>query len=101
MTFHHLMTRIGSATELDLLLLLYRSPETFWTAAAACSVLEASEDTVRSSLEKLERAGLIERGKATEAFRYSPALGGDHEAVVELAEAWVHHRNDVLRAIAR
>lgn len=88
MTFRDLMTRIGSAAELDILLLLYRSPETFWTAAAVGSVIEAGEDAVRSSLEKLEVAGLIERGKATEAFRYSPTLDGDHEAVAELAEAW-------------
>ena len=53
--------------------LLRRSPSTYWTASAAATALDMSVESAYEALGTLERAGLLERARATEAFRYAPA----------------------------
>lgn len=53
--------------------LLKRSPSTYWTPSAAATALELTVDAAAEALDTLERAGLLERARATEAFRYAPA----------------------------
>ncbi|HUP60225.1 MAG TPA: hypothetical protein VNA69_07380 [Thermoanaerobaculia bacterium] len=90
---------IRSATEIELLLLLHRSPETFWTPSAAATVVGASELDVRAHFGRFEGAGLIERGRQTDAFRFAPASEENRDAVAALAEAYTDNRRDVLRIV--
>ena len=76
---------LRSRAEIDLLLLLFRSPETFWTPHAAAAVLGCDEDEVRLHLGRLADAGLVDRGKQTDAFRFAPARPRDREVVARLA----------------
>jgi predicted ArsR family transcriptional regulator len=76
---------LRSAAEIDLLLLLFRSPETFWTPHAAAAVLGCDDDAIRLHLGNLADAGLVDRGKQTDAFRFAPARPQDREAVARLA----------------
>lgn len=90
---------IRSATEIEVLLLLYRAPETFWTASAAATVVGAREEDIRAHLGRFDAAGLIERGRQTEAFRFAPGTEETHAAVSALAKAYVDNRSDVLRIV--
>ncbi len=96
----HLIERhIRSATEIEVLLLLYRAPETFWAASAAAAVVGASEQDVRAHFGRFEGAGLIERGRQTDAFRFAPASEEARVAVAALATAYEDNRNEVLRIV--
>ena len=90
---------IRSATEIEVLLLLHRSPETFWTPSAAAAVVGASDLDVRAHFGRFAGAGLIERGRQTDAFRFAPASEEDRAAVAELATAYADNRSDVLRIV--
>lgn len=89
---------LRSATEIELLLLLYRSPETFWTPAAAASVVDTGEQETRAHLGRFAAAGLIERGRESDAFRFAPSSAARRDAVQALAAAYVERRADVLGA---
>ena len=90
---------IRSATEIEVLLLLHRAPETFWAASAAASVVGASDHDVRAHLGRFEGAGLIERGRQTDAYRFAPKSEEARAAVAALAMAYASHRGDVLRIV--
>ncbi len=90
---------LRSATEIEVLLLLYRAPETFWGASAAATVVGASELDVRAHLSRFEGAGLIERGRQTEAFRFAPESDEAFAAVEALAKAYAENRSVVLRIV--
>lgn len=90
---------IRSATEIEVLLLLHRSPETFWTPSAAASVIAAGEQDIRAHFGRFEGAGLVERGRQTDAFRFAPATEEDGRAVAALATAYADRRDDVLRVV--
>jgi hypothetical protein len=89
---------LRSATEIELLLLLHRSPETFWTPAAAASVVNAGEQETRAHFGRFAAAGLIERGRESDAFRFAPSSDERRETVQALAAAYVERRADVLGA---
>ena len=63
---------LESPTVQKTLELLKRSSSTFWTASAAATALELSVDAAADALGALERAGLLERARAIDAFRYAP-----------------------------
>lgn len=65
----HLLTE--SPIALTLLNLLRRSPDTFWTAAAAATAVGITAETAAQALELLDRAGMVERARASNAFRYA------------------------------
>jgi len=90
---------IRSATEIEVLLLLYRGPETFWAAPAAAAVVGAREQDVRAHFGRFEAAGLIERGQQTDAYRFAPASEEARSAVAGLATAYADDRNGVLRIV--
>lgn len=90
---------IRSATEIEVLLLLYRAPDTFWAASAAANVVGASEGDVRAHLGRFEGAGLIERGRQVDAFRFAPRSEEARAAVAALATAYAENRGDVLRVV--
>jgi hypothetical protein len=90
---------IHSLVGLELLLLLHRSPDTYWTAAAAASALGTTEERTAAALESLRRHRLIVEARETEAFRYAPRKSRDREAVEALARAYEQQRVAVLEAV--
>lgn len=91
-------TSIHSVAALELLLLLHRSPDTFWTAAAAAATLGASEERMSTALQWLQRQGLVEPARETVAFRYAPKREADRGTVDALAAAYEQQRLAVLDA---
>lgn len=92
-------TSLSSAAALELLLLLHRSPDTYWTATAAAATLGASEERMSAALQSLQRHGLVEQARQTVAFRYAPRKDEDGHAVDALASAYEHQRLAVLEAV--
>jgi hypothetical protein len=90
---------LRSSIEVELLLLLSRSAETFWSASAAAAVIGADTRDTRAHLTRFMAAGLVERSKQTEAFRFAPATPERRSAVASLSEYWSTSREEVLRAI--
>ncbi|HEX2120209.1 MAG TPA: hypothetical protein VHL59_01075, partial [Thermoanaerobaculia bacterium] len=84
---------------LELLLLLHRSPDTYWTATAAAATLGASEERMSAALQSLHRHGLLEQARETVSFRYAPRKDEDRRAVDALASAYDHQRVAVLDAV--
>lgn len=90
---------IRSATELDVLLLLYRAPETYWGPSAAAAVVGAREEVIRAHLGRFEAAGLIQRGRNCNAYRFAPDSEDVRAAVEALATIYSDDRNEVLRIL--
>lgn len=97
---HALITRaVHSSAALELLLLLHRSPDTYWTPTAAAATLDASEERMSEALQALRRHGLVEQARETVAFRHAPRNEDDRRAVDALASAYEHQRLAVLDAV--
>ncbi len=92
-------TSLSSAAALELLLLLHRSPDTYWTATAAAATLGASEERISAALQSLQRNGLLEQARETVAFRYAPRNDEARRAVEALASAYDHQHVAVLDAV--
>ena len=78
---------IHSMAALELLLLLHRSADTYWTVAAAASTLAAPEERIAV------------QARETVAFRYAPRSEAGREAVDALASAYEQQRLAVLEAV--
>jgi len=92
-------TSLSSAAALELLLLLHRSPDTYWTATAAAARLGASEERMAAAFQSLRLHGLVEQARETVAFRYAPRKDEDRQAVEALASAYDRQRVAVLDAV--
>ena len=92
-------TLVSSAADLELLLLLHRSPDTYWSATAAAATLGASEERMYAALQSLQQRGLVEQARETVAFRYRPRKDEDRRAVDALASADDQQRVAVLEAV--
>ena len=92
-------TSVSSADALELLLLLHRSPETYWTATAAAATLGASQERMYAALQSLQQRGLVEQARETVAFRYRPRNDEDRRAVDALASADDQQRVAVREAV--
>lgn len=75
-----------SAAEIELLQLLSRSPETFWSPSAAANVIGVDEREIAMSFVRFEREGLLERGRQSDAYRFAPERDEDREAIARLTE---------------
>jgi predicted ArsR family transcriptional regulator len=69
----------------DVLALLHRSPDTFWTPQAIAHRLGLHEDAVKRTLEALLGAGLIVEASGTIAYRFAPRERG---ALLAFADAF-------------
>jgi hypothetical protein len=99
-----LARQIPSPTGLKALLLLRRSPETYWTPAAAAVAIEVPQEHVADAMMRMEAADLLERASGTVAFRYNPGTPMLRDAIDRLAVVYEENRNavlDVLRAAHR
>lgn len=90
---------IDTLAALEMLLLLRRSPETFWTADAAADQLGITRDTAYFTAGRLHTSGLLARAAATAAYRFAPPDANDRRRVDRLAAQYEQDRAAVLNAI--
>lgn len=91
---------IDSAEELDLLLLLHRTPDRTWDAASASQVVYSVPQSTSDRLITLAGKGLVraEPGTPT-AYRYAPASPELREAVDSLAAVYRARRAEVVSLV--
>lgn len=87
-----------SVESLEIVMLLRRSPDTFWGPPAVAEQLGIPLEVTRTKLEALLRRGVLTVGEQTGAFRYAPAaaIGG---AIDELSVEYTERRANVINAI--
>jgi len=88
---------IKSAWSLELLLLLYRDPQLWWTGEALVRELRGSEHLVNESVAALAAAGVVELGET--GVRYGPQSSELGTLVTALVELYGQKPLAVLRAI--
>jgi hypothetical protein len=88
---------IKSAWSLELLLLLYRDPQLWWTGEALVRELRGSEHLVNESVAALAAAGVVELGET--GTRYGPQSSELGTLVTALVELYGQKPLAVLRAI--
>jgi hypothetical protein len=89
---------IDSVESLELLFLLRRSPETFWTADAAAQQIGIAPQISSRKLARLADAKLLVRGRETGAYRFAP-VGEALPSIDELADEYAERRAGVINAI--
>jgi hypothetical protein len=92
---------IDAAEQLDILLLLHRQPGRALDADAVAAAVYTVGPAAQRRLEALEAHGLLaaDRAGAAPAWRYAPRDGALSRAVDALAEAYRHHRVDVINLV--
>jgi hypothetical protein len=90
---------IDSVETLELLLLLRRSPDAFWSSEAAAQQLGIRAALSAKKLAQLGGHKLLVRGAETGAYRYAPADDAMRAVVDELAAAYDEQRIVVINAI--
>lgn len=88
-----------SVESVELVMLLRRSPQTFWAPAAMAEQLGIREDVARRKLDALSRGGILAVGSETGAFRYAPKDDDIRSGVDELAAAYAEQRVNVINTI--
>lgn len=98
---HFIADSIDSAEELDLLLLLHRTPDRAWDAETASQVVYSVPQSTRDRLVALARKGLAREqpGAAGGAFRYAPATAELTGVVEELASVYRERRAEVVSLV--
>lgn len=89
---------IDSIETLEILLLLERSPETYWMASAIESHLGIKTGTAEKRLQGLLQNGFIVKG-ASRGYRFSPENETQNAAVAELATAYTARRVSVVNMV--
>ncbi len=84
---------------LELLLLLHRSADTYWTVSAAASTLGVPVEGIATALQSLRRHGLLVQAREAVAFRYAPRSDAGRDAVEALASTYEQQRLAVLEAV--
>jgi hypothetical protein len=92
---HH----FDSIESVEIVLLLRRSPQTFWAAEAVAEHLHVRPELVRAKLEALRKGGILAMGEQTGAFRYAPADERIGATVDELAAVYTDRRMEVINTI--
>jgi hypothetical protein len=95
-----LKEHIRSVAELEVLLLLHRQHEHWWTAEAVNEELRMSLQSAQDCLSHLHGAKLLERSQDQPAsFRLEPALAGGEAVIGQLAEHFKLRVSSVIDAI--
>ena len=89
---------IDSIETLEILLLLQRSPDTFWRPAAVGSHLGMGEGTAEKRLAGLLGRELVTKGTSG-GYRYTPKDDEVREHVSALAAAYAEQRAAVVNAV--
>jgi hypothetical protein len=89
---------IESVEKLEILLLLVRQPERFWSARDIFQQIQSSPASVEHRLDELHRAGLLEK-EAAGSFRFQPVSAESRKRALSLQEAYDNRRIKVIEAI--
>ena len=84
----------------ELLLLLRRTPDTFWSADAAAQKLGIRADLASRKLSRLVDAKLVVRGRDTGAYRYAPGSDAVRALIDRIADAYEQRHLEKLRAFS-
>ncbi len=91
-----IVERIESVGQLEVLILLFRSPDKPWTAAEVSANLRSSETASKNQLKRLCDAGLIsvQEMNGTDTYWFPPADENIRQIVVELVALYpdMQHR---------
>jgi hypothetical protein len=91
---------VGSAEELDILLLLYREPDKAWTALDVSRAVYTVPASATMRLERLVAGGfLASSGDSDPKYRYSPSSPQLRSNVEQLATAYARDRVAVIKLI--
>lgn len=90
---------IRTVEDVEILALLSRSPDTFWTADAIAQHLTLKPESVANSCRELVGRGLLATGGSGPAFRFAPADEQRREDVLSLVAAYRDRRVGVINAI--
>jgi hypothetical protein len=97
---HELIARAFDSVEsIEIMMLLRRSPQTFWAAAAVAEQLGMKPEVAAAKLDALQRQDILQKGEATGAFRYAPAGEALNQQVEELAAEYTGRRANVINTI--
>ncbi|HVS31087.1 MAG TPA: hypothetical protein VMS98_06505 [Thermoanaerobaculia bacterium] len=91
--------KIHSIEEVEILALLFRSPDTYWTATAMAQHLGLKEETVAAKVRDLERRGLAESGQTSGSFRFGTESEELKRDVAMLVEAYRDQRVTVINTV--
>jgi hypothetical protein len=91
---------IRSVTQLEVLLLLHKFPERWWTPEEVDRELRSAVATTRQHLDELCKAGLVAmQAEAAPTFRFAPTGDRDRAVVDALSERFRTHFHTVVETI--
>ena len=90
---------VRSVEQLEILLLLHRSPDTYWTAAALAQHLGIAATVADLQVKALVRDGLSREGASGPQYRYDGSNPDRAQMVGQLAAAYRDRRISVINAI--
>jgi hypothetical protein len=97
---HELIARaIDSVESIEIMMLLRRSPQTFWAAAAVAEQLGIRPEVAAAKLDALQHQNILKKGEVTGAFRYAPAGEELNQHLEELAAEYTDRRTNVINTI--
>ena len=88
-----------SVASVEIVLLLRRSPQTYWAAPAIAEQLGLRSEIVQAKLDALTRHRILKMGEQTHAFRYAPEEKETAARLDHLAAAYADHRVSVINTI--
>jgi predicted ArsR family transcriptional regulator len=88
-----------SVEAVEIVMLLRRSPETFWGAPAVAEQLGIALKTAQAKLDALHHHGIVTVGERTGAFRYAPKDDTLKAGIDDLAAAYADRRVSVINTI--
>ena len=90
---------IDSVEALEIILLLLRSPQTYWAPLAIAEQLGIGVDVAMAKMEAFHRRGILKLGGTTVAYRYGPADKSLAGSIEDLARAFSEHPVSIINAI--
>ena len=99
---HRFLTgSIDSVEQLEVLLLVHRTPDRYWDAAGIADHLGLRQHDVAGLLEALARKNLLDvRLGERIKYRYEPATVSQRDAVQQINELWRDQRQLIIAAVA-
>lgn len=94
-----LANHVRTVEQLEILLLLHRSPDTYWTAEALAQHLGLAKNIAEARVMELARSGLAKEGASGPQFRFHSADADTVRIVGDIATAYRDKRIAVINAI--
>ncbi|HXG58151.1 MAG TPA: hypothetical protein VNL91_03940 [Thermoanaerobaculia bacterium] len=90
---------ITSVEQLEILLLLFRSPDTYWSPDALGHQLSLPADLVAARVAELRHHGLVREGQSGSVYRFDPADPEVRRKVQLVGDVYRERRISVINAI--